>query len=197
MNDIDPAIWQGPTSLTTAGAVGAALLVGVALICLVTAWRRRGDRTREPLFWLVVAILLVLAAVYRASGWEHRLGNDLRVVAYGEHWYGKRPVPQALATVTAVLVMSASALAAIRYRERVPPSLTLPGLAMLALIGLYLVRVVSLHLVDAFLYAGSGPLRVNWVAEAVLLAIVAWGAARRMGLVPRRNAARRRDANRW
>ena len=180
MNGIDPTIWQGPTGVTRAGLAGAALLAGVALVSLSAAWRRRHDGTREWQFWLGVAVLLVLAVGYRLSGWEHRLGNDLRMVAHGEHWYGNRRVPQALATVAATLSLSGAAVLAIRLRERVAPAVSASALALLGLVGLYGVRVVSLHLVDALLYTDLGPVRVNWAVEAALLATVAWGAMTRL-----------------
>jgi len=132
---------------------------------------RRDDR-----FWIAIGSILVLIAVYRVTGLEFWLQNQLRTLLRVDDMYADRHELQAPAVVGA-LVASVTVLGVIsvRLRRRHPAILVaaVSGLALLLSIAL---RAISLHAFDALLHASIAGIRLGWLAEAGPLMLLAGSA---------------------
>lgn len=177
---------------------GAALLLVVALSCLAAGLRMRAVSRRHAHFWLVVAGIIGIATLYRLTGLEYLIADTLRAAARADGVYGARRPVQAVLTSFIVLLAAGAIVIAIRRRQALS-GLVLPTLALAGYLLLCLLRIISLHFVDAILY--RGPLHLNWLAEGGVLAVlgtsaaIAWWQARPGGRLRSVTGGKRRFAD--
>ena len=149
-----------------------AFACALALRACRTSYARGGpERT-----WTVGMAAMIALAIARLYGLEDALRGGLRDLARGSDQYAGRAALQY--PLLALVLAAAAGLCWLAWRQwRSLPrggSRRVELLARLALAGfalIYAVRIVSLHAVDALLY--SGPLRLNYVIEAGLCAVLA------------------------
>lgn len=156
--------------------LGVVAYVVIAAIVLALA-RIRFDRptaANERRACRRVAAVLLVLAVWRASAAEEWVLAWLRDWAQADGVYQGRRHLQQIA-VAVVALAAGAALGRSVMRSAAAPGLRLAWAATLVLLGLGLVRLVSLHEVDAILYAKVWSLNVNRLLEAILLACILAG----------------------
>lgn len=154
-------------------ACSALLALRSAVVQRQIGWHR--------IAWAFVAALFVGLAIMRLFVLEELLRHTMRSSQWMQERYAER---RAIQTPIAAALVIVAGLAAAFLGLRLAPGLrsrrTIAALAALGasggLIVLVLMRIVSLHAVDALLY---GPLKLNWVLDlgasaAVLLASIAY-----------------------
>lgn len=172
-------------SLTSLAAI--VVYAGVIGLCLMAAHCARlagalpgalaGDRrtAEDRRHWLLGAAIFAGLALFRLVDGEDRVRAIARgaITAAGD--YAERTavqVPLAIGALIAVIVMFwlfARSWQATRRGSRARPVL-LSRYALFALVPLYGLRLVSLHQTDWLLY--SGPIRINWLLEGAICAVV-------------------------
>lgn len=165
-------------ALTLVSLCGVVLTLLAALACAAAAWRtlcvpnRSLMRRADVRFWYgIVAVLLTLAA-WRAWGGEAAVQAWARSTAHTGQWYNDRRFSQAIIVSLNLIAGAAAVLALLRLLGGRRGTVIVAALATVGLVGLAIMRLVSLHLTDRFLYTGIGPIRMNWVLEASFLLTV-------------------------
>lgn len=159
-----------------------ALLFGAAALTCASAAQRAPHRERTP--WRIVAMMQLAFAVEVVLGFRYGLlgGADALLQAHG--WYAsRRPVQAGLIALTLALTVLWG-LRLLGQRERGGAALTLARVGNALGLALFAVETVSLHQVDAVLYARVGPLNrlaCLWALVAVIVALAALVGLRRAG----------------
>ena len=125
--------------------IPAALASGLAAL---TSKELKGG---SPRMWRTITALYVCLAVELAAKTRYVVDDRLREFLRGAHEYSGLRIPQAvtlLAILASTLVLS---FLAIRYARSWAAAVA--GAASLALVGLFIAESVSLHAMDATLYA--------------------------------------------
>lgn len=166
-----------PTRLSMLAAL--AYLVATALT-LAVAWRSRVRPSSTPAawrWWLAVAACFVVLAAIRLTNADQALHDHIRDWAERDGIYGERhdlQIPVTLAGLTGLFGMFVWAIVRGWTFDRV----VLARSATLVLLVLVVLRMVSLHAVDAFLYRAVGPVRVNYLLDTGLtFSVIALAAA--------------------
>jgi hypothetical protein len=153
----------------------------VAVLAAVIGWRQShgsagasGGR-QWPAFWFTTAVLAVAMGLGRALGAGGVVSDLGRLRARSGGWYEDRRVLQVVVIVLFVLALaSVVAIAVRRWGPRLRAGYLHVGLLMAALVCYSVVRIVSLHQIDARLRGNdvAGVMLVTLV-ELVLLTAVA------------------------
>ena len=164
---------SGSPQVSTA-SIFALFFYGLVILACLAAARAPG-RGRERRQWLVAALVFALLIALRLLDGEQRLRAIFREIVrntggYDQRWALQLPLAVAVAGLGVFLVLRFA------RRWQAAPRGSRRRLVLLAeaglwgLVPLYLLRLVSLHAVDAVLYAG--PLRLNWIIEGILCLMV-------------------------
>ncbi len=159
--------------------------IGIASFA-VAAWacRRAGRHGGPPWRALAAVPVLLIAEIFFLG--RYRLHDRADEVACSDGWYLQRTSVQLGLIAFVVVLAVAGAWTAARDPRR-PGASVLASLATIATIAtiadilLFAIETVSLHAVDALLYAQVGPLRALvfvWVATATVVTLSALRAAR-------------------
>jgi hypothetical protein len=137
---------------------------------------RRGGRAWRALAWTQAAFCLEIVVNAR-----HRLHGLVDDVLQSHGWYaGRTPWQLGLLAVVAVLT---AVCASFVWRGGSGDRLATTALAAsLAVLAAFAVEAVSLHVVDAWMYAPAGPLLavvVGWIVASTVVIAAALGSARR------------------
>jgi len=169
------------------GWITAAAYFGVALLCEHLWWieapELRGGRLRRPRFWLFAAGLFTLLGAAKLLNLQGLLMGSLRGLAKSQDWYADRRLPQlAFVVLVGLLTLGAAAglawMGAGKWRRELRRHLLVAAGGVL-LLGFLAIRAVSLHQVDAILYATTvGGVRWNALIELALVALIALGTFR-------------------
>ena len=159
------------------------LLAGAALLCLASSRESlRGAGTGlETGIWAGGAMLFAALALARLLDLEDRSRRLLRATVHDEGGYAGRWDFQA-PLATAVVVLGGLGLLGLwlawekGWLRKIPRTVLLAAVGMVALAGLVLLRIVSLHGVDRILFGGG--LHLNWFLEVGLTGGVAACAVR-------------------
>jgi hypothetical protein len=135
------------------------VLYGVATIFALLGWTRERadlaaspDPSRQPMFWLLSAALLAAMGISRAIDLGDAVSDLGRDGAASQGWYDTRFLFQEVVVVALATIWGLSIFAGARG-ARTGRGRYLPTAAMLtSLIGFAVVRLVSLHQIDALLY---------------------------------------------
>lgn len=135
-----------------------AYLAAAALCAAAYASARRvsaGSRASLWWLWLAIAAVLVGFAFLRETDLERTVGRHLRDIAQGRGWYpDRRPVQEFVIAVVAFGAMGA-ALVGTRLVRHPDWELTFAVMALIYLASFVIIRAVSLHEVDSYLYGRS------------------------------------------
>ncbi len=154
---------------------GIACFATAAAACALAA--RRGRRA-----WRALAIVQAAFCLEIVFSTRHRV-HDLVDTALREHdWYAGRTPWQLGMLVIVAGVFAACAPFAWRLARSGGAPAAVAMAASLAVFALLSVEAVSLHAIDAWMYARIGPLLavvVGWVAASLIVTVAALVAARR------------------
>lgn len=131
--------------------------------------------------WLVLAILLLALFISRLLGTEEKLRNAARIALKTQHQYAERWDLQAPIAAAVVVLLGCLSLvfylthALERKIGRLGQAMIVADAAGFALCGLVLLRMTSLHAVDAILFRGP---HLNWVIDLGGTIAIAWAAIR-------------------
>jgi hypothetical protein len=131
------------------------------------------DWKRDNLFWIILGILLLLGAAYRALNIEFLIDSSFRSDLRADGLYATRHALQARFVIGGMLVGIAMVVGIdwrLRHRH---PSIRLAAAAGIGLAALLGVRGVSAHAIDAALRVGIGGVRLGLLAEPAMLAVIA------------------------
>jgi len=134
---------------------------------LAEQWRR-DDR-----FWIAVALMLGLIAVYRASGLEFLLQIHFRTELRADRLYEERRELQSVAVVIALLAGLALAGLTLWYLRLRHIAIRLAAVTSLGLISLIGLRAISLHAFDALFGVSIAGIKLGWLLEAAPLVLLA------------------------
>lgn len=156
----------GPSTLS----IVAVLLYAAVAFCAILAASRAQVRRQvawHTWAWYIIAALFLALALARLLNVEEWLRGDLRSLLYSEHAYERRRMLQR-PLFALLFIVAATVVAGLFYHLVRGQSGRRNTAAVVALgctggmLFLLLLRLVSLHSVDAVLY---GPLKLNWVAD--------------------------------
>lgn len=175
-------------SISIFSLVAIVLYLAVAYACSraarVAKIARRPETERRR--WLAFTTFFGALAAFRASNLEEAIRSALReqLIVHGEYferWSLQAPV------AAAALVLLAAGIGALflvhpaqRGRGRLAASIFVADLAVAAQVGLVMLRVISLHAVDALLYRGP---HLNWLVDCGATFAVAYAALRYRNLL--------------
>ena len=161
-----------------ANAVAGLCAFGAAAVaCLLVAVRR----ARASALWATLATLHALWALEIVLNLRYRFRAALIPLLQDRGWYASRTTWQGAAIVVALLLGAALAGFALRRHRRDGAALGAIFGTALALM-LLAVETISLHRVDAVMYADAGPLVVLawlWVGAAAIVIASALAASPR------------------
>lgn len=157
----------------------------VAVLCVraLLAARRGHGGIRPPAFharvWLIASLVFIAAAISRYFGIEEDLRIWLRGGLRAEDLYQERRDFQSIIASVVIVVAALAGMAgfALMLRsgvlQRTGPSriVAIAGLACAGMVLLALLRLVSLHMIDALLYRGP---RLNWFIDIGTTVITGW-----------------------
>lgn len=168
-----PVMLHGPGLL---GAFASLLYLLAVVLAFRTMLAARDGQSSIGLprwharVWLVASALFLVCAVSRQFGLEEALRASIRgELQVGQVYETRRDYQSVFASVIIVVatgVCTAGFVALVRSglmrRKGLSRTTVLAGLACAAMILLILLRLVSLHMLDAVLYRGP---RLNWFAD--------------------------------
>jgi hypothetical protein len=158
--------------------VTSAAYLGITLLCIVGAWNAQHASSnpylrRHRIFWLSLAaffFLLFINKQFQILSWFTALGRGL---AWGQGWHTDRQIVQQwiilviFATVSVLLLLI---FWSVRDTLR-NYWLILIGAGLL--LGFTLIRAISFHAIDAFLFEPHAGIQLNWIVELTLIVFVA------------------------
>lgn len=136
-------------------------------------------RRRAGALWGTLAVLHALWALEILLDLRHRFRAAAVLLLEDRGWYASRALWQSAAVVAALLLGAALVGLALRPYRRDGPALGAIAGTALALT-LLAVETISLHRVDAVMYAEAGPLIVLawlWIGAAAIVTGSAWAAS--------------------
>ena len=154
---------------------GALVYLAVAALAVRAALQARslGRPGAVAFHWWAIALVFAGLAAWRVAGGEALAQGFARSLAVNAGSYAARrewQVPLVGLAVLAGAVGTAWAFAS----RRTDPSVHWSRFAALGLLAYSAVRMVSLHAVDAFLYASVGPFHLNHFIDLGLAVLVGY-----------------------
>lgn len=136
------------------------------------------QQVRHVRGWAILAVFFVLLIALRGFSLEELLRDNLRAWAKGDGTYAnrqgfQRPLTIGLVIAAAVAALAWVALATRGMDGRRSMALVSAQVAALGMVFLIALRMISLNVLDKILY---GPLKLNWIGDLGMSAVVAGGA---------------------
>lgn len=165
---------QTVPSMLSLIAAGAYAVVAAACVAALSSAIGTQQMPWHRLAWTGLAAIFIALAAMRVIALEDLVREELRLLLRSEGAYDDRRTLQGL--IFAVLFSAAAFAGAfwgfriartIRGRRNIVTVVALAACCVLTL--LILLRIVSLHSVDALLY---GPLKLNWIIDLGTSAVV-------------------------
>jgi hypothetical protein len=141
-----------------------AAYLGTAVLLLLCALQEKTDKGQRNTWWSLAASMFVLGI----NKWQNltgiltRLG---RINAWQENWYRSRSGIQLVLVAAFLLVGLVLLVFLIRYRHVVTRLQWIAIIGVIYLFSFALIRAVSLHAIDAFLYNSVAGIQPNWLVE--------------------------------
>lgn len=156
--------------------IGSTLYAICALVALLPVRdKMRQGHPGKP-GWILVALFLFALVPLRLGGVEEVVRDALREIIRADYDYRARGAWQAPLAAAAFTLAALVAGFFVLWRGmdlRRPVNLAITGVFAMAC--LWLLRILSFHPIDRLIYAGPGPLRVNYLLELSCLGCVALG----------------------
>lgn len=179
--------------LTMPALAGVVLHAIVAVMCSAAALatRRQASPGVQGRYWACIGLAVLLSGLWELLGTEQAIQAAVRDISRSGHWYEDRRDLQVGLVSTSMVAAIAAMLLLARRAYRLDRPLAFAVAASVALISLLVVRLLSLHMVDRFLYDPIGPVRMNWILELAFLATIGAAVLGRSPAPPRRSIRRR------
>jgi len=145
---------------------------GTAVLCAIRALQLRPDSARASGIWWLLAASMLLLGINKQANLVGRLTTQGRLLAWAGNWYQARMGVQGV-LVGLVSLLTVGLLAVLLWRLR--PLTTMQKTAVVGvvyLLGFALLRAVSLHAIDTFLFRPVAGIYPNWVLELGGIALV-------------------------
>lgn len=155
-------------------------LIGIASFALATAACAYAARRDSPA-WRALAWTQAAFCLEIGIGIRHRLHGFVDNVLENHGWYAAR-TPWQLGLLAVVALFTAACVPFVWRSARGDRLATIALAATLAVVASFAVEAVSLHVVDAWMYAQVGPLlavALGWIAASMVVIAAALGFARR------------------
>ena len=146
------------------------LAFGVAALACARAARARGQR----LWWKLAAVSAGLA-LEAVLGLRHRLREGVDTWLQTQGWYDSR-TPAQIGLLVLCALLLAWALWGLAGLRRAGVHARVAATACAVALRLFVIEAISLHGVDALMYANIGPVRLVGWAWVVLAGTMAWAA---------------------
>lgn len=174
-----------PAAPLTIVAVALYLAVAAACIRAAAAALHRSRRLYEVLHWAAIALFFGAVSALRVLGVEEGVRTKLREQLVANREYLDRWEFQAPVTALAFLVLAIAVAAMLflhparrpppKQRSRLMHCRWMADMAVAAMSGLILLRVISLHSVDYLLYHS---VHLNWLVDIGSTAVALYAAVR-------------------
>jgi hypothetical protein len=158
------------------------------LLAALASWRARKlvktvdvvDGDKERRFWTGMGLLLFFLCVNKQLDLQTAFTEALRLAAHRQGWYQSRRIFQVAFIVAMAVAVPLVALLLFRFARGFARSIKLAGAGIVILAVFILVRASSFHHVDLVLGDSLSSFKVNWILELGGIAVVLWGARRRI-----------------
>jgi len=173
-------------SLAVSGLYAAVVLISLAAAGVAL---QRGQQRWHALAWVLLALLFAGLAVLRVYGVEEALRDDMRVLLVHDGVYDQRRSFQRPVAATAVVLIALGAFAWVyrgfrQVQGRRNAAVLIACASAFAMIGLVVLRLISLSPIDRVLY---GPAKLNWILDPATSLLVLGSAAYYAWLVSRQS----------
>lgn len=174
----------GPSPFSLA-ACGLYAAVAVIALWAGLAARRYGQPRSHWVMWAALAALFTLLIVGRLLTIEDVLRDGLRDMMREQGTYRSRralqgPIVAAFIVVGGMVLLYLLAVWSRSFVGRRNRARFWALMASIAMLGLVLLRLISLHAIDVFLY---GLPKLNWIVDIGASLVVLWAAVRYTRLV--------------
>ena len=149
----------------------AAYLV-TAVLCALAALIHKTEKAQKNTWWGLAASMLILG-INKQQNLTGVLTSLGRQNARLENWYRSRSVLQLLLVGIFLVVGCMLLILLIRYRHTISHLQWLAVIGIIFLFSFALIRAVSLHTIDAFLYNSIVGIQPNWLVELGGITLVA------------------------
>jgi hypothetical protein len=149
-----------------------AAYLGTAVLCAVCALQQKSNKGQRNTWWGLAGSMVVLG-INKQQNLTGILTSLGRQNAFQENWYSSRSGLQLILVAAFWVIGLVLLVLLIRYRHAIS---RLQGTAVIGVIFLFsfaLVRAVSLHAIDVFLYRRITGIQPNWLVELGGIALVA------------------------
>jgi hypothetical protein len=159
------------------GDINATQLAGLLAFGAASLACARAARARQQRLWLKLAAISTGFALEAVLGLRHRLRGAVDIWLQGEGLYDSR-TPAQIGLLVLCALLLAWAVWGLAGLRRAGPHARVAATACAVTLCLFVIEAISLHGVDALMYANIGPvLAVGWV-WMVLAGTTAWAAWR-------------------
>lgn len=180
-----------PTSL---GWTTVVAYVTAAILCVLCAAREEsGDRRR--IFWQFSAGVLIVLGINKQLDLQSLLTQLGRDLALAQGWYAHRQMLQLLFIAVATLGALLALVALYRWSGTSGVEVKVASLGLAFLAAFVVIRAMSFHHVDRFLFHGDFGRLPNGLLELGGIACIAGSAMYRRRVNP--TSRQERSANRW
>lgn len=145
--------------------------LGTAVLCAMAALTIKTEKSQRNTWWGLAASMFILG-INKQQNLTGVLTGLGRKNAWQEDWYSSR-MPLQLLFIGGFLVVGLTLLILlIRYRHAVSYLQWIAIIGVIFLFSFSLIRAVSLHMIDAFLYTKIAGIQPNWLVELGGIALV-------------------------
>jgi hypothetical protein len=176
---------------TVMGWVTVVAYLAASYACWRTAAAERRISERNPWFWRIFAVLLLLLGINKQLDLQSLITVIGRKMAAKQGWYQERKVYQA-AFIAGVAVVGVLSVIGLGWMVR--KSLRRLGLALAGgvfLVSFVVIRASSFHKIDQLLKMNFGGLRWNWILELGGIACIGISAIQNLRTAQKRIEGRR------
>lgn len=146
---------------------------GTAVLCILCAWRFRRSDVHQRTVYGFLAVAMGVLAVNKQFNLIGRLTTQGRFLAWGGDWYAARGGLQWALIGGVLLLMGLGLLLLVRFLRPLSRSQVTAVVGVAFLTGFSLLRAISLHAIDAFLYRGFMGINPNFLLEMGGIVLVA------------------------
>jgi hypothetical protein len=157
------------------GDINATQLAGLLAFGAASLACARAARARQQRLWWKLAAISTGFALEAVLGLRHRLRGAVDIWLQGEGLYDSR-TPAQIGLLVLCALLLAWAVWGLAGLRRAGPHARVAATACAVTLCLFVIEAISLHGVDALMYANIGPVRaVGWI-WVVLAGTTAWAA---------------------